>query len=274
MYVAVGLAAMIVAAAAPAFAQFKPRPISEPTTGEKYHIEAGAALWIPKADIVVSSAQFGIAGTQIDFKSDLGLTDQRFPALTLQLRPARKHKFRLQYVPLKYDQTGALKRDVIFNGQRYTVGLPVSSTLDWKAYRFGYEYDFLSKEKWFVGFIAEAKYTDVTATLKAPLRSLDELDRAQAPIPAIGGIARVYIVPGVSVTVDITGISLPKALADRIEPSARAHYVDVDVTGTWNFTNNVGAQVGYRSLDMGYTFKADSGAFTFKGIYFGAVARY
>jgi len=31
---------------------------------------------------------------------------------------------------------------------------------------------------------------------------------------------------------------------------------------------------GYRSLDVGYTFKTDNGSFTLKGIYLGVVARY
>ena len=46
------VALAFVFAAAPAQAQFRPRPISEPPTGEKYHIEAAAGLWFPTATIV------------------------------------------------------------------------------------------------------------------------------------------------------------------------------------------------------------------------------
>jgi hypothetical protein len=52
------------------------------------------------------------------------------------------------------------------------------------------------------------------------------------------------------------------------------HFADVDFYGTLNFTNYVGAQVGYRSFDVGYGFKTDTGNFTLKGLYFGIVARY
>ena len=38
-----------------------------------------------------------------------------------------------------------------------------------------------------------------------------------------------------------------------------------------NFNDYIGVQVGYRSLDVGYLIKADTGAFKLKGIYFGAV---
>ena len=41
-----------------------------------------------------------------------------------------------------------------------------------------------------------------------------------------------------------------------------------------NFTNNIGVKGGYRSLDVGYLIKADTGSFMLKGIYFGAVVRY
>jgi hypothetical protein len=41
-----------------------------------------------------------------------------------------------------------------------------------------------------------------------------------------------------------------------------------------NFTNNVGAQVGYRSLDLGYAIQTDIGEMVLKGMYFGIVARY
>ena len=39
-----GVAGLSLLLAAPAHAQFKPRTISQPATGEKYHIEAEASL--------------------------------------------------------------------------------------------------------------------------------------------------------------------------------------------------------------------------------------
>ena len=59
-----------------------------------------------------------------------------------------------------------------------------------------------------------------------------------------------------------------------IDDRYNAHYVDFDLYGTVNFTNNVGVKGGYRSRDVGYLIKTDSGSLTLKGIYFGAVVRY
>jgi hypothetical protein len=41
-----------------------------------------------------------------------------------------------------------------------------------------------------------------------------------------------------------------------------------------NFTNNFGAQAGYRSFDVLYKVKGDEGELTLKGFYFGGVARF
>ena len=111
------------------------------------HIEGGVGFWFPGAQMTVSSESLGIVGTAaertINLVSDLGLTNQRFSELHLVLKPSKTSKFRLQYIPINYTQSATIKRTIIFNGQRYDVGLPVNSTLGWKAYRFGYEYDFV-----------------------------------------------------------------------------------------------------------------------------------
>jgi hypothetical protein len=254
--------------ARPAAAQFKPESMNEPSIGEKYHIEGSAGFWRPIADMSISSESLGITGSDIDFKRDLGLTDQRFSEIRLVGRPSEKQKLFFQYIPINYTQTARLTRDIVFNGQLYRLGVPVNSELNWKAYRFGYEYDAFYRSRGYVGFIVEAKYTDVTATLATPI--INEFARAQAPIPAIGGTGRIYIVPAISVTGELTLFRIPSSVSEDYH----AHYTDFDLYGTVNFTGNVGAQIGYRSFDVGYLVKRDTGAFTMKGIYFGIVARY
>ena len=69
---------------------------------------------------------------------------------------------------------------------------------------------------------------------------------------------------------DIAGVKIP----DSISKKYKAHYADLDIYGTLNFTNNIGVQGGYRSVDVGYHVDSDTGSFVLKGIYFGVVARY
>jgi hypothetical protein len=264
------LAAACFAVATPVRAQSLSGSLSDPATGERYHIEAGAGFWFPTASMSIESESLGIPGSTIDFKNDLGLMDKSFPAVQVVLRPAKRHKFRFELIPMSYDQEHTLTRTIIFNGQSYTVGVPVISSLKWNAYRFAYEYDFISRDRGFGGLILETKYTDVQAQLAiAPPATTNEFVHAQGPIPAIGGIARVYVMPNISITGELSGIDIP-----TIQNKYKAHYADLDLYGTLNIINNVGVQLGYRSLDVGYLFKTDTGNFTLKGLYFGVVARY
>jgi hypothetical protein len=216
----------------------------------------------------IASESLGIVGTNIDFKKDLGLKDQRFGELHFIVRPSKKQKLFFQYIPINYTQSATLTRNLTFNGQLYRVGVPVNSTLNWKAYRFGYEYDAFYRERGFVGFIVEAKYTDVTAKLATPITN--EFAHAQAPIPSIGGIGRFYVVPRVAITGQLTGFKIP----DSISEEYKAHFADFDLNGTVNITENVGARFGFRSFDVGYLVKKDTGSFVVKGLYFGGVIRY
>jgi hypothetical protein len=167
---------------------------------------------------------------------------------------------------MKYESTGTLKRTIIFNGQRYDRDVLVDSIFDWRSYRAGYEFDIVSNDRGFAGFVIDVKYTDVKVDLKTAL--LLEFARARAPVPGIGGIGRVYVVPNVSITGELTAFKLPELEGDK------AHYVDFDLYGTYNITNNVGAQFGFRSLNVGYVVDTDTGDLDMRGVYFGVVARY
>jgi hypothetical protein len=264
------LAVTLLIPTAPALAQFQPRPIDDqnPPIGEIYHVEGAAGFWTPAAEMAIQSESLGIVGSRIDFKQDLGLTDQKFGELHLVLRPAPKHKFRFQYIPIRFVQSTVAQRDIIFNGQRFAVNLPVNSELNWKAFRFGYEFDFLVRERWYAGFVLDFKQTDVKATLTTPV--LEEFRHIAAPIPAIGGAGRYYIMSNISITGDVTIFKLP---ANVVE-DATGRYIDVDFYGTLNLNRYFGAQIGYRSFDVGYAADDDLGDFRLKGFYFGAVARY
>ena len=251
-----------------AHAQFTATPFSDPATGERYHIEAAAAWWNPPPQLKVASEQFGQIGTTIDAVTDLGIKRKRIGELRFVLRPARKHKFRINYLPISYNAISTIHRDFTFNGVRYGLNLLVTTALTWKTWQLGYEYDFLYRDRWFVGFVMQVKATDVQVDLRAPIGA--DFVRAQAPIPNVGGIARVYVVPNISITGELVGFKIPSSVSEDF----RAHYFDFDLYGTVNFNDYVGAQLGYRSLDVGYIVDKDQGDFKMKGIYFGGVVRY
>ena len=255
-------------AAAPAYAQFGAR-LADPATGETYHVEIGGALFNPSPTLLITSEGLGIPGDQIDFVEEFNLERNTFKQLKIVLRPATKHKLRYEFIPMSFESTANISRSVVFNGQRFNVTLPVLAELKWNAMRFSYEYDFIYKDRGFFGVVLDLKYTNVEAALTNALIGR-EFARAQAPVPAVGGIGRVYVAPNVSITGEFTMFKLPES----IDEDYRARYYDFDLYGTVNFNHHVGAQVGFRSLTVFYKVETDTGDLKMKGLYFGGVVRF
>ena len=239
-----------------------------PAVGEDYTIELSGGLWRPTPSLFASSEQFGIIGTKIDFRSDLGLGRTDHPEARLTLKRGRQ-KLRVSVVPMRYRQMHTLERPIIFNGIRFDAGLPVESTLDWNAWRFGYEVDVLSLSRAYLGVIAEAKYMQVDMTLSTPTLDPEWL-KVKAPIPAAGLILRIYPTRFTPITAEVSGIRLPEGTVKE----GSGYYFDLDIYATLNLARTVGVTLGYRSIDFSYLFERDSGDLKLEGLYLQAVLRY
>ena len=257
-------------AAAPARAQYAARGASDPATGETYHVELGGYIWNPTPELAITSESLGIVGSRIDFVTDLGIQKARFKQIKLVLRPSKKTKFRFEYTPITYSALASPRVEIIFNGHKYPISIPVQTDLEWKAYRFGYEYDFVYTDRGFFGLLLEAKYTKIQASLKNIIDT--EFVEAKAPIPAIGAIGRVYVAPNISITAELSGF--PGGVISSIDEQSDGHFFDFDLYGTVNFTDHYGAQAGYRSFDVFYKVDTDQGEMKLKGLYFGGVVRF
>jgi hypothetical protein len=264
--VAVGSVLLWLAAAAPASAQYGRPTMEDPAIGERYHVETSYGFWKPDLTATISSEQLGIPGSDIDVKSDLGYTDSAIRQFHLVLRPGKKHKFRLEYIPVKYEGDTILNRTIVFNGIEFNVGLPLQTQFEWDTWRLGYEYDFVYTDRVYAGFIVEVRQTHAKLALNSPIDS--EFTEARGPVPGIGGVVRAYPAKNFSITGEVTGLKVPAI--DEYE----GNFVDVNIYGTFNFTNNFGVQAGYRALDAGYIAKLDTGDLTLKGFYFTGVARF
>ena len=256
----------LLAVAVPAQAQFPAR--GDAVVGEDYHIEASFNFWNPTPEAIVNSEALGILGTDIDLVTDLGIEKQRLNDLRLVLRPAKKHRFRISYLPMNYDASTTITREFVFNGLRYRPGLPVQTTAQFKSWRFGYEYDFLYRDRGFLGVLFDVKYTDVNVGLLSPIG--DEFTKAVAPLPTIGAVGRVYAARNVALNGEVSYFKIPESASDEY----KGRYLDFDVYATFNPHKNFGVQAGYRSIDVFYLSKNDTGTLTFKGLYFGGTARF
>ena len=97
----------------------------------------------------------------------------------------------------------------------------------------------------------------------------NEFVRARAPIPAVGVIGRGYVAEHL----DHRRIQRVQT-AEGIDEDDEASTSTSTSTARVNFTDNFGAQFGYRSLDVSYTVETDEGELKIKGPYLGGVVRF
>ena len=191
--------------------------------------------------------------------------------MDIVLRPAKKHRLKYQHLPIKYETDAfPVQRSFVFNGQRYTVGLPVTTKVNFSTDSFGYEYDFLYYPRGFVGANVNMKLTTIDVDLRSPLGQ--EFFQQSAPIPSFGFAGRGYVTKNLAIDSEITFFRIPDSLQEQLEGDGS--YNDFDLHATYNFTKYVGGQLGWRKTTIFYETVSDSGDLKFSGIYFGGVVRY
>ena len=165
------------------------------------------------------------------------------------LRPAQTHKFRLQYIPIKYTQTTPrFTRDIVFNGQRYRVGLPVNSTLRLEGVPVRLRVRLHLANRGFGGFILDVEvHRRRRRRCRRPL-----VDRVHPREGADSRHRRHRPRLRRAEHLDHGRGHRRSSCRTACSKDTNGHYLDLNIYGTLNFTNNVGVQVGYRSFDVGY----------------------
>jgi hypothetical protein len=252
--------------------------VEDRVPGEDFHLELGAMFWPPSPHLRIQTGALAQIGeSEVDLVQEFGIESRRFTEWRVTLKPGRKHKIRFSYVPMEYNAEAVLQRQLTFGGSTFPVSVPATAHLKWDLYRFGYEYDFVSMNRGLLGLVAEVKYNQVTAELSATGYGT-ELTEAQAPVPTLGVVARVYPHRNFSVTGEFGGFKMPGFIADRISDSISGDFdaklFDFDVNGAVSFGRHVGVQGGYRSVTADYLVDQDAGDLKMQGMYFGALVRF
>ena len=237
--------------------------------------EAAISLWLPRADIVIASDGRSGPGTPVDLRQDAGLTDSRSPIISGVWRVASRHRIRFEFMPISYDSSATLPRDVDFTGATFPKGTAVNSTFDWTSYAAGYEYDFVLRRLWTAGVIVAARQTDIEERLSSA--AVTQARRTRVPVPLVGGSLRLNPADRVSLAFECTGFKVPNS-ADR---HYGGHYLDAEVRGTFDVLPGparaghyaAGLQAGYRVVDIFHLGESDSATMTVKGVYVGVVVR-
>ena len=144
------------------------------------------------------------------------------------LRPAKKHRFKFQRLPINYETDAfPVQREFVFNGQRYT-RRPAGDDVAWtsRRYSFGYEYDFLYFPRGFVGAQHQHEADQHRRRPAEPDRRRSSSQQS-APIPAFGFAGRGYITPNLAVDGEFTFFRIPESLEEQLEGDGS--YNDFDI---------------------------------------------
>ena len=231
--------------------------------------ELSINFWKPAPEIMIQSGSItgasGGAITDFDFIEEFGIEDKSFPEFRFAV--GRSHKFRLGYVPIKYEADAIVQRRLFFEGQIINIGVSATTDIKWNLWRFGYEWDFVSMEKGYFGVVGELKYNKMEASITSPALTTPAATDGNVPVPTIGVAARGYVHPMVAISGEWTGLKLT---GDDFE----AKFYDFDINGTVTFGRYVGVQGGFRSVTVDFLSDDDRGDLNFSGPYFGAHVKF
>ena len=251
--------------ALPVSAQFRPPASANLTVGERAPRRGAHTFWGADPDLIISSESPGFPATTWTWSTTWASRRSACASCGSSSVPQRSTP--ASTTRRSYEEETVLQREFTFNGQRYRIGLPVNTEADLTTWRFGYEYDAFYTSRGYVGVVFDVSDTNVDVSLDSPIGR--EFTEAVAPIPGIGVAGRGYITPNASITGEVMYFRVPESLGGD---DFGGRYLEHDFYGTYNFTNNVGAQLGLRSIDVDYFDDLDFGSLTFRGWYFGGVA--
>lgn len=230
--------------------------------------EIAAVFWKPTPELSIQSGSIsGATGVNapIDFVSEFGIEDAWFKGFRGSL--GNKQKLNFSHIPVTYDASTTIARTIVFRGQTIRVGAPATAKIKWDLWRFGYEWDFVSTQKAFVGVIADLKYNHLTASIDSPVLTKTAETDQKAPVPTVGAAFRVFPVDMVSVGGEFSGLKINRGTFE-------AKFFDLNVDGTVYLGKRLGVQAGYRAVRVEYAIDSDTGDLKLKGPWLGGLLRF
>ena len=208
----------------------------------------------------------GLVNTVIDLENDFGIDEE---AEVIAEAALQLGDFRLSagYMPLNFNGTSTLARDITFNGRTFTATEQATGSLDVDLYDLGLTWYLINTDdlpvRLQVGPELSVKVFDGEASIVSQTTGLSEAVSGTAPVPTIGLRARV-------------------GLADMLAVIGRVGYVeyndnsflDADAQVEFSPLPMIGIFAGYRYLDI----EVDEGDLfvnaTFDGPYGGVLVRF
>jgi len=144
-------------------------------------VEIGVMFWKPSPELTLSTdALVGAGVNEVDFVQEFGIEEKNVPEFRASI--GRNHKFRASFVTFSYDAETIITRTIVFQGRTFDIGAPATADIKWNLYTFGYEWDFVSRERGFLGIIMDLKYNMVEASIDSPALTAAATADVTAPV--------------------------------------------------------------------------------------------
>lgn len=154
-------------------------------TDPRFSISVGA--FFTDRDTKTSISGEAGAGTDVDLEDDLGLdnSDTVF-RVDAYWRFAEKHRLDFNAFDLSRSGSKQIERDFTWGDTTYPVNTVVDATLDLAIYKVAYTWEFLKRDRSFLGATLGLYVMDVDSTLTGSLLSQNEAHDLTAPLPVLG----------------------------------------------------------------------------------------
>ncbi len=209
-----------------------------------------------KGDVVVTAASQPGTGTKVDLDDDLGVDGEDKWTGRLDVG-AGKHRFGLEYLPLRMSGSNTLGKDIVYHGSTYRAGERVFTDLDLTTYALRWDYA-VSQQKRTADVMRlglGAWWWKYGSQVKGSVSGNDERRTFSHLYPGVNGQWVLDLSKGV--TLDLSG-ALAATSADRTiwDVSAGISYMTSDA---------LRATIGYRILTWDYDESTNDGDFALTG---------
>jgi len=228
-------------------------------------VEVEGRYWMTdltaKAKIVSSSI-----GSDLDFKSDLGLEDENFPEIKLICHRGPNNKYELSYTQIGYSADKIVTRNIEFSGNTYTSGSRVTTDLDIKYLSFVWVWQFINlpQDKLKFGTVAGVKALSADMELNAPSLGISKSDSIIGGLPVIGAALDINPISMIGLFAEVSGLSA----------GSYGYFLDAEAGVKLVPIRFVCLTGGYRLINMRADRDSDFAEIKFKGPFVGGVIRF
>lgn len=230
---------------------------------ETVSLKVGYQVLSPSGEL---AAEIDGIGTEVDLESDFDLGDSEEMVAELGISLG-DFKISAAYMPLSFQGNSVLTRPILFDGELYGIGSPISSSVDLDIVDLGFTWYFLNMDdtpgRLQLGLELAAKITDAEASLNDGLTGRTETASATVPIPTVGLRGRVALA-------DFAGVSGRFGYLGYGDN----HFLDADLQVEISPLPLVGFYAGYRYLDIAIDESDIYVDSDFSGFYGGALIRF